>query len=64
MRCHLIDILKGEYVKNYSFVIKVRSVYTDKIYKRRYTTKSKNLNGAVSKVYQEVPNLIDIVALM
>lgn len=51
-------------MKNYSFVIKVRSVYTDKIYKRRYTTKSKNLNGAVSKVYQEVPNLVDIVALM
>lgn len=51
-------------MKNYSFVIKVRSVYTDKIYKRPYTTKSKNLNEAVSKVYQEVPNLIDIVALM
>ena len=50
-------------MKNYSFVIKVRSVYTDKIYKRLYTTKSKNLNGAVSKVYQEVPNLVDIVAL-
>lgn len=51
-------------MKNYSFVIKVRSVYNDKIYIRPYTTKSKNLNGAVSKVYQEVPNLIDIVALM
>ena len=51
-------------MKNYSFVIKVRCVYTDKIYKRPYTTKSKkNLNGAVSKVYQEVSNLIDIVAL-
>ena len=39
-------------MKNYSFVIKV------------YTTKSKNLNGAVSKIYQEMPNLVDIVALM
>lgn len=51
-------------MKNYSFVIKVRCIYTDKIYKRRYATKSKNLNGVVSKVYQEVPNLIDIVGLM
>lgn len=51
-------------MKNYSFVIKVRSMHSDKIYKRRYTTKAKNLNGAVSKVYQEVPNLVDIVALM
>ena len=50
-------------MKNYSFVIKVRCIYTDKIYKRRYATKSKNLNGAVSKVYQEVSNLVDIVAL-
>ena len=64
MNYHFIDILKGEYMKNYSFVIKLRSVYTDKIYKRRHTTKSKNLNGAVSKVYQEVANLIDNVALM
>lgn len=51
-------------MKNYSFVIKVRSAYTDKIYKRCHTTKSKNLNGAVRKVYQEVSNLIDIIALM
>lgn len=49
--------------KNYTFVIKVRSILTDKIYKRYYTTKAKHLNGAVSKVYQEVPNLVDIVAL-
>lgn len=50
-------------MKNYTFVIKVRSRLTDKINKRYYTTKSKHLNGAVSKVYQEVPNLVDIVAL-
>lgn len=50
-------------MKNYTFVIKVKNILTDKIYKRRYTTKSKNLNGAVSKVYQEVANLVDIVAL-
>lgn len=50
-------------MKNYTFVIKVRSILNDKLYKRYYTTKSKNLNGAVSKVYQEVPNLVDIVAL-
>ena len=51
-------------MKNYTFVIKVRSRLTDKIfYKRYYTTKAKHLNGAVSKVYQEVPNLVDIVAL-
>lgn len=50
-------------MKNYTFVIKIRSRLTDKICKRYYTTKAKHLNGAVSKVYQEVPNLVDIAAL-
>ena len=50
-------------MKNYTFVIKVRSTLTDKVYKRYYVTTSKSLCGAVSKVYQEVPNLVDIVAL-
>lgn len=51
-------------MKNYTFVIKVKNILTDKTYKRHYTTKAKHLNGAVSKVYQEVANLVDIVALM
>ena len=51
-------------MKRYTFVIKARRTLTDKMYKRRYTTKAKHLNGAVSKVYQELANLIDIVALM
>ena len=50
-------------MKNYTFVIKVRSRLNDKTYKSHYTTKAKHLNGAVSKVYQEVPNLVDIMAL-
>ena len=50
-------------MKNYTFVIKVRNIFNDKTYKTCYTTKAKHLNGAVSKVYQEVPNLVDIVAL-
>ena len=50
-------------MKNYTFVIKVRSIINGKTYKAHYTTKAKHLNGAVRKVYQEIPNFVDIVAL-
>lgn len=48
----------------YKFIITVKRFPDDEKGKRkRWTTRSKSLNGAVRKTFQEVPDILSIVKI-